>query len=256
MKLHFKKIGEGQPFIILHGLFGSGDNWATFAKNLAVHGYAVYLVDLRNHGHSGWDDIHDYCHMASDVHELIAAEQLKDVILLGHSMGGKAAMQLAIDFTDDIQKLIVADITPRYYPPHHQTILKGLLSLDFDEIKTRNDADKQLALTIDDLSTRQFLLKNLYWKEPDKLAFRFNLQSISIQIENVGAVINSETPIEIPSLFIGGEKSNYILPADHSIIKQLFNKAEIITISNAGHWIHADQPALLLNGIISFLQQH
>ncbi len=255
MKLHFKKIGEGQPFIILHGLFGSGDNWATFAKNLSKNDYAVYLVDLRNHGHSGWDDCHDYKHMASDVHELIVSEQLKDVIMLGHSMGGKAAMQLAIDFTTDIQKLIVADITPRYYPPHHQTILNGLLALDFNEIKTRNDADKQLALTIDDLSTRQFLLKNLYWKESDKLAFRFNLKALSQEIENVGATIESENASEIPSLFISGEKSNYILITDHDIIKQLFSHAEIITIPNAGHWIHADQPFLLLNSIISFLQK-
>lgn len=255
MKLHFKKIAEGKPVIILHGLFGSGDNWATFAKHLAEKGFAVYITDLRNHGHSDWDDVHDYKHMATDVHEMIQAEQLNDVVLIGHSMGGKAAMQVAVDFPGELKKLVVADIAPRYYEQHHQSIIKGLQSLDFNQLKTRGEADKQLALYIDDTGTRQFLLKNIYWKENDQLALRFNLEVLSKEIENVGEEINSDRPIEIPTLFIAGEKSKYISEKDHDDIHKMFSNAEIISIPNAGHWIHADQPELLLKSVISFLQE-
>ncbi|MEP7263960.1 MAG: alpha/beta fold hydrolase [Bacteroidota bacterium] len=254
MKLHFKKIGEGRPVIILHGLFGSGDNWATFAKHLAENNFAVYITDLRNHGHSEWDIAHDYKHMAADVHEMIEDEILQNVTLIGHSMGGKAAMQVAVDFPGDLHKLIVADIAPRFYEQHHQSILKGLQSLNFDQLKTRGEADKQLSLYIDDIGTRQFLLKNLYWKENDKLALRFNLEVLSKEIENVGKEITSEKAIEIPTLFIAGEKSKYISEGDHTAIHKIFPNAEIITIPGAGHWIHADQPEVLLKSVISFLQ--
>lgn len=253
MKLHFNKTGNGQPFLILHGLFGSGDNWTTFARTLSTHGFEVFTVDLRNHGRSEWNDKHDYSGMASDVYELITTENLKDVIVLGHSMGGKVAMTLAVNHPSVVQKLIVADIGPKYYKPHHQQILAGLLSLDFQTIKTRGEADKILADKISDMGTRQFLLKNLYWKTDTELAFRFNLPVLNNQIEEVGREIISEHSVETPSLFIGGSKSHYILKEDHDGIKKLFPSSEIIYIPEAGHWIHADQPALLLEAVLSFL---
>jgi len=253
MKLHFNKTGNGQPILILHGLFGSGDNWTTFARTLSTHGFEVFTVDLRNHGRSEWNEIHDYSGMASDVYELISAENLKDVIVIGHSMGGKVAMTLAVEYPSVLQKLIVADIGPKYYKPHHQQILAGLLSLDFQTIKTRGEADNLLAEKIADVGTRQFLLKNLYWKTDTELAFRFNLQVLNSQIEEVGKEIITEEPVKIPSLFIGGSESHYILKEDREAIKKVFSNSEIIYIDNAGHWIHADQPALLLEAVLSFL---
>lgn len=255
MKLHFNKTGEGQPLIILHGLFGSGDNWTTFARNIASHGFVVYTIDLRNHGRSEWSDEHNYKVMSTDVHEMIVSENLQHAIVLGHSMGGKVTMQLAIDFPESVEKIIVADIGPRYYEPHHQQILKGLNALDFNAVKTRNEAEKELALYIDDVGTRQFLLKNLYWKTDAELAYRFNLDALTNNIEEVGKEIISSQPVSIPALFIGGERSNYIKPEDHTSIKNIFPNSEIITIPNAGHWIHADQPALLMEAVLKFVQK-
>ena len=253
MKLYFNKTGSGQPLIILHGLFGSGDNWTTFARNIVSHGFCVYMVDLRNHGRSGWDSEHNYKVMAADVMELIEAEQLQNVVVLGHSMGGKVTMQLAIDFPGSVEKIIVADIGPRYYEPHHQQILKGLQSLDFNKIKTRGEAEDQLALYIDDIGTRQFLLKNLYWKTDTELAIRFNLSVLNDKAEEVGKEIIASQPVTIPALFIAGEKSNYLHEEDNQLIKKLFPNSEIISIPGAGHWIHADQPALLMEAVLQFL---
>jgi esterase len=255
MKLYFNKTGAGQPLIILHGLFGSGDNWTTFARSIASHGFCVYMTDLRNHGRSGWSDEHNYSVMAADVMELIHAEQLQHVVVLGHSMGGKVTMQLAVDFPDAVEKIIVADIGPQHYGPHHQQILQGLLSLDFSKIKSRGEADEQLALYIEDTGTRQFLLKSLYWKTDTELALRFNLEVLNKKIEEVGKEITSSQPISVPALFIAGEKSNYLKPDDEQDIRLLFPNSEIIFIPGAGHWIHADQPALLMEAVLKFLKR-
>ena len=169
MQLHFKKIGEGKPFIILHGLFGSGDNLQSFARSLSTHGFAVYLVDLRNHGHSPHAEEHNYKVMSADVAELIQLENLQQPIVLGHSMGGKVAMQLAIDHPALLSKLIVVDMTPQTYPLQQQKIIDALNSVDLNLARTRGEAEKKLAEQIDDNVTRQFLLKNLYWKENDQL---------------------------------------------------------------------------------------
>jgi esterase len=254
MKLHFKKFGEGSPVIILHGLFGSGDNWTTFGKKLSEYSFAAYLIDLRNHGHSPWG-AYSYRLMADDVFEFVNDNQLHNPVLLGHSMGGKTAMQFAIQQSKILSALIVADIAPRYYKPHHQLILKALSEAGL-EPKSRKDAETILSKYISDTGTRQFLLKNLYWKTPDQLAWRFNLNLLMNEIESTGNEITSDMPVNIPVLFVKGERSDYILKEDEKTIFKLFPKAEIEEVKDSGHWIHADQPDLLLQIVLRFLNNN
>jgi esterase len=254
MKLFFRKLGEGQPMIILHGLFGQSDNWQTLAKQFAEK-YQVYTVDLRNHGHSPHSDEWNYSVMSADLFELINDNDLKEVILIGHSLGGKVAMQLALDHPEKLSKLIVADMAPKYYPPHHDKIIAGLKSIDFDLIKTRKEADEQLSKYINDFGTKQFLLKNLYWKDENKLAWRFNLNAIAKNIEAVGETFATDAKqCILPTLFLRGERSKYILDEDVPQIEKLFPHYELKTIAAAGHWIHADQPKAFYDAVIDFIK--
>ncbi len=255
MKLHFKKTGEGKPFIILHGLFGSGDNWMTFARALAEEGYSVYQVDLRNHGHSPHAALHNNKEMSQDVFELIQSNNLKDVVVLGHSMGGKVAMQLAIDHRESIASLIVVDILPHYYPVHHRTILDALLSVDIDHVQSRDEAEQQLGINIKEQSARQFLMKNLYRKEDKHFGWRFNLTVLNEQIESVGEAVESSIAVDLHVLFIKGGDSNYIKEGELIDSKKIFPKAELAIIENAGHWVHADQPVKLLEVVMNFLHR-
>lgn len=252
MQLNFKKIGEGTPLIILHGLFGSLDNWMTIAKELGKD-FEVYIVDARNHGQSPHNHVFNYRVMVEDLKEFIEEHQVINPIILGHSMGGKTAMQFAINYPHLLSKLIVADIAPKAYPIHHDLIINSLKSLNFDEIKTRKEAEDKLAQYIFDLSTRQFLLKNLYWVEPTKLAFRFNLEVISKNIDEVGAEIKFTSPFYQHTLFIRGDQSNYILDSDFEQIVTIFPNAQVKTIENSGHWVHAENPLAFLKVVKAFL---
>lgn len=252
MQLNYKKVGEGNPLIILHGLFGSLDNWMTIAKELGKD-FEVYIVDARNHGQSPHDEVFNYQIMVEDLKEFIEEHQMISPIILGHSMGGKTAMQFAVDYPHLLSKLIVADIAPKAYPIHHDLIINSLKSLDFNVIKTRKEAEDKLAQYIFDLSTRQFLLKNLYWKEQGLLAFRFNLDTISKNIDEVGAEIEFITPFYQHTLFIRGDKSNYILDSDFEQIFTIFPNAQIKTIENSGHWVHAENPVEFLYLVKAFL---
>jgi esterase len=252
MQLNYKKVGEGVPLIILHGLFGSLDNWMGIAKTLGEH-FEVYILDARNHGQSPHDNEFDYEVMADDLYEFIQEHQIINPIVLGHSMGGKTAMQFAMNYPDVLAKLIVADIAPKAYPVHHRQIIDGLLSLDFNKIKSRAEADEELSKHISDLSVRQFLLKNLYWIEKEKLAWRFNLPVINQHIEIVGKGLNNIHSFLQPTLFIRGEKSNYILDSDVEEIKRIFPNSEVRTIANSGHWIHAEQPQAFMQIVSDFL---
>ena len=255
MKLFFRKSGEGKPVIILHGLFGLSDNWQTIGKQLVQNGFEVYLVDLRNHGSSPHISEFNYDVLSKDVLELIEQENIISPALLGHSLGGKTAMQFALHYPEKISSPIVVDIAPRYYQPHHQEVLNGLFSVNLDTIKSRGEAEKILSAKIGDVGTRQFLLKNLYWKEPNKLDWKFNLKGIADNIENVGEEIKAETTFDKPTLFIKGEKSNYINEYDTASIKKLFPVSKILTAPNAGHWVHAEKPEWLLENVLSFLNQ-
>lgn len=252
MKLNYKKVGVGNPLIILHGLFGSLDNWMGIAKTLGEH-FEVYVVDARNHGQSFHSEEFDYEVMADDLYEFIQEHQIVNSVVLGHSMGGKTAMQFAMNYPDKLSKLIVVDIAPKSYPIHHRQIIDGLLFLDFDVLKTRTEADIELGKYIEDISVRQFLLKNLYWVEKDKLRWRFNLDVINKQIEVIGKGLNNIHQFNLPTLFVRGERSNYILDSDIESIHSIFNKAELKTVSDSGHWVHAENQLEFLKTIINFL---
>jgi pimeloyl-ACP methyl ester carboxylesterase len=253
MELHYRILGEGQPFIILHGLFGISDNWQTIAKKLSEK-YKVVLVDQRNHGHSGHSEEWNYKAMSKDLHELISKENLSQCILMGHSMGGKAAMQFAFDHPDELSKLIVVDIGPKQYPVHQRDIVDALKTVDLSVLKSRKEVDDHMATLISDYGTRQFLLKNLYWANDTQLAWRFNLDVIDKNLAVVGNPIESETDhSDIDTLFIRGSKSNYIKDEDFEGIKKLFPSSKIETVEGAGHWVHADKPVELLNIIQQFL---
>lgn len=251
MQLNYKKVGEGEPLIILHGLFGSLDNWMTLSKKLGEQ-FEVFIVDARNHGFSPHSDIFNYEVMADDLLEFIEEHQIVDPIILGHSMGGKTAMQFAMSYPDKLSKLIIADIAPKPYPVHHDVILEGMFALDFNIITSRKAADEELAKHIPDLSTRQFILKNLYWAAKGKLAWKFNLPVINDNIEMVGFELNNIKPFNKPTLFIRGTKSNYILESDYPKIKSIFLNSTIESIES-GHWVHAENPERFLELLNNFL---
>mgnify|MGYP000899895319 CR=1 FL=1 len=252
MELFYKKIGHGHPLIVMHGLMGMLDNWATPAKVLAQH-FEVYLVDQRNHGHSPHSDDFSYQEMSDDLYEFIITHQLEGANILGHSMGGKTAMKFAQNYPLLLNKLIVADIAPRAYEVHHEQILAGLLAVELKIIHKRSDADKILKQYVSEVGVRQFLLKNLYWPEKGRLAWRFNLNVISETIEQIGEAIN-DRQYDGETLFIRGERSNYIQDSDKEMIDIYFPNAEIETIANAGHWVHAEQPDHFLECILDFLK--
>ncbi len=253
MLLHSNIIGEGSPFIILHGFLGMGDNWKTLAKRFSTQGYQVHLVDQRNHGRSFHCDTFSYDVMVEDLKKYCDHYNLKELVLLGHSMGGKTAMQFSAMYPELVAKLIVADIAPKFYPLHHQEILKALSSLDFSIVKTRKVADEVLLKYIQNKGIRMFLAKNLYWKFQDQLALRINLPVLIKNIDEVGKALDKDCIYEGDSLFLKGENSNYIEASDEDLIFKHFPKAKIETISNAGHWLHAENLPDFYNEVINFL---
>ena len=254
MILHSRIEGNGKPFVILHGFLGMSDNWKTLGSQFADVGYEVHMLDMRNHGKSFHSDEFSYDAMANDVKLYCEHHNLKNIILLGHSMGGKTAMLLATLHPELIEKLIIADIGPKFYPQHHQTILEGLNAIDFSKQPSRSEVEEIFSKYITDFGTRQFLLKSLYWKEKEQLAFRFNLEVFNKKIEEIGKALPIENIFEKPTLFLRGSKSNYILDEDFETIKYHFPNSEIKTISNAGHWLHAENPKDFYIETMSFLK--
>jgi pimeloyl-ACP methyl ester carboxylesterase len=252
MKLFYRELGEGQPIVILHGVFGSSDNWLTPAKVLSQN-HKVYLIDQRNHGHSPKSDVFNNVVMADDLAEFMEEHFIADPIVIGHSMGGKVAMNYAKKHEENLKKLIVVDISPKYYPPHHQKILAGLNAIDLKQLKSRQDADEILKQFEPEIGVRQFLLKNLYRNEQGEFDWRINLPVISEKIENVGEALDESAKINIPTLFIRGEKSNYIKPENEEMIRRIFKNYKIVTVEGAGHWVQAEQPEKFLNAVQSFL---
>lgn len=255
MNLHSKIIGEGRPLLILHGFLGMSDNWKTLGNQFAENGFQVHLIDQRNHGKSFHSENFDYEYLSDDLLNYMNAHSISRGILLGHSMGGKTVMQFACSYPDKVEKLIVADIAPKYYPPHHQDIINGLLSLNFDEIKSRLEADKKLGEQLTNFGIRQFLLKNLYWVEKGKLGFRFNLDVLQDKMEEIGENINTVDTFIGETLFLRGDKSEYILYNDFDAIKKHFPNAIIDTVSNAGHWLHAENPKEFFKNTLAFLNR-
>ncbi len=251
MKLNFRKIGDGDPIVILHGVFGSSDNWQTVGKALA-ESYSVYLVDLRNHGLSPHDNEMNYQAMAGDVRELIEDEKIKPH-LIGHSMGGKVAMELACSAPNMLKSLIVVDIAPKYYPPHHQEILESFKTLDIKSLGSRKEADDELSKKLTNPGVRQFILKNLGRNENDDFEWKINYKAIEKNIDKIGEGLSQAKSFAGETLFINGSKSDYIQKDDEKLILKHFPKAEIKTIEGAGHWVHAEKPKETTDLIQTFL---
>ena len=242
MILHSQIIGEGKPMLILHGFLGMGDNWKTLGNKFAEKGYEIHLVDQRNHGRSFHSEDFSYPDIVEDIKRYCEHHKLEDIVLLGHSMGGKSAMLFAVTYPEKVSKLFIADIGPKKYPQHHQDILKALSSLDFSKIKTRGEADKVLSEYVPEVGTRLFLLKNLYWIEKRQLGLRINLPVLVNRIEEVGKALPEEMIYNGETLFLRGSRSGYIEDIDEIVIKKHFPRSEIVTVSNAGHWLHAENP--------------
>ena len=251
--LHSNIIGSGTPLLILHGFLGMSDNWKTHGKNLAELGYEVHLVDQRNHGHSFHSDAFSYEVMVEDLKAYCSEKGLNEIILLGHSMGGKTAMLFATQYPNKVSKLIIADISPRFYPVHHDTILEGLSALDFNTISSRSEADAELSSYISDVGTRQFLLKNLYWVSKGQLGLRLNLAVLRDLVAEVGEPLPTYATFNKPTLFLRGDRSEYIGVGDETIIKNHFPNAQIVTIANAGHWLHAENPNDFFEALVKFV---
>lgn len=241
MKLHSKVKGKGEPLIILHGFLGMGDNWKTLANAYSKEGYEVHLVDQRNHGRSPHDEAFSYDLLAEDLNDYFKEKDLESASIIGHSMGGKTAMRFATLYPEQLNKLIIVDIAPKYYAPHYQQILEGLSKISEAKLTSRTDADELLSEYISEKPVRQFLLKNLYWKTQDELNLRLHLEALKQNIEEVGKGLPQNAKYSGETLFIKGGRSDYITENDTSDISSHFQNFEIKVIKNAGHWVHAEK---------------
>lgn len=254
MGLHYKKYGEGKDYlVILHGLFGSLDNWQSLGKEFGKN-FTTYIVDQRNHGKSPHFDEHNYSSMAADLKAFLEQQEIGETHLLGHSMGGKTVMQFAIQDPQFVKKMIVADIAPKYYAPHHQDVLSALESVDFLLHTDRKKVQAKIEESISDKNIVQFLMKGLTWVDKDKLGWKFNLKVLIEKIENIGAELEGFAYFTNPTLFLRGENSTYITLDDIDTIEEIFPMAQYSTIENAGHWMHAENPKHFLKEALNFLK--
>jgi esterase len=252
VQLHFKQLGHGEPLVLLHGLFGSADNWFGVAPKLAEK-FHVLIPDLRNHGQSPHHAEMDYPLMAADVEKLFAAQKIESAHVIGHSMGGKVAMQFALDFPARVKKLVVVDMAPRAYQRAHDYIFEALLALDLKSFQTRPPLEEALAPQIPSLNLRRFLLKNLGRDEQGIFFWKMNLRGVAENYSRIGEVLSPQNYFEKPTLFIRGGKSDYITGADEVEIRRLFPAMKIQTIEAANHWVHADAPEEFLRMTLGFL---
>jgi pimeloyl-ACP methyl ester carboxylesterase len=250
--LYSREFGAGDPVIILHGLFGFSDNWQTIAKGLADHRLVV-TPDLRNHGRSAHLPTHTYPEMAEDLRVFMEEKWMFSAAVIGHSMGGKVAMQLALTHPDMVEKLVVVDMEPGPADDNHSDIFDALLAMDLSKMTDRKEAEHFLAERIPDLGTRQFLLKNITREDHGAFAWKMNLPVLWKYFPDILAAVSGDHPFDKPTLFVRGSRSNYIKDEDWPGVKKLFPQAELITIEGAGHWVHADKPQELLAVLKDFL---
>ena len=253
--LHSKIYGEERtetPLLVFHGLFGMLDNWGSFGKEFGEL-MPTHLLDLRNHGRSFHSDSMTHDDLANDILNYLDAHNIQKANLLGHSLGGKAVMQFAINFPERVEKLIVVDISPKAYPPHHQGIIKALQSVDFNKVESRQDVENVLGEYIHEKFVIQFLMKNLYWTEDKKLAWRFNLETLASKYTEFVSNAIKFGVFSGPTLFIAGANSNYILPQDEFLIRQQFPNYKLIKIKNAAHWVQANNPVDFNAAVKDFL---
>lgn len=252
MQLHFEKSGEGEPLVMLHGLFGSLDNLGAIGRILENH-FTTYRLDLRNHGRSPHADRMSFAEMAEDVLEFLDRESLQSPFMFGHSLGGKVAMELACKHPERIKKLIVADIAPVTYPAHHNEILEGLASVQLNQVRTRKDADQQLAKFVDEAPIRQFILKSLERDQAGNYSWRMNVPALVNCYDDLRLAVCENGQYSGPTLFLRGEKSNYIAERNKAEIAEKFPASEIVTVAGASHWLHAEKPQEIADSVIGFL---
>ncbi len=255
MHLNYLKSGSGPSLIVLHGLFGMLDNWKTLGRQLEAY-FTVYLVDQRNHGKSPHTAEHSYQLMADDLKEFMEQQNISSAFLLGHSMGGKTAMQFALNYPEMVEKLIVVDMGIKRYPSGHDHVFDAIHTVDLGKVHSRNDAEKMLMEFIETEGTRLFILKNLT-REPDgTYHWKFNPDALTNNFESeILAPVYVSGKFDKPTLFIRGARSEYILDADWEAIQDVFPNAKLFTIEQAGHWVHADEPAKLFDAVLGFLKK-
>lgn len=264
MKLFFRKEGTGTPLVIVHGLYGSSDNWLNIGKRLAEK-HTVFMIDQRNHGRTGFANTHTFNDLKNDLNQFFETQKIEKATILGHSMGGKAAMWFAADYPEKVEKLVIADIAPKNYLLLkddsqfylHQNILLAMQEIDFSQVLTRNHVDEFLAEKIDDARIRQFLLKNVEKnKKTKRFQWRVNAEVLYDYLEEIVSGVNKSwlddrIPItNYPVIFIRGMLSNYILPEDEELIKEIYPEARIVDIQDAGHWLHAEQPEKFMEAVM------
>jgi esterase len=253
--LHSRILGKGEPLLIFHGFLGMGDNWKTLGSQFSTD-FEVHLIDQRNHGRSFHSEDFDYELLVADLLHYMKAHNLTKVNLLGHSMGGKTVMLFAVNYPKLVSKLIVADISPRYYPPHHHDILEALNAVDFSIQKSRNEIEAIFKEYIPEFGVRQFLLKNVTRRSKDTFGYRFNLESLTENYEEITMALPSLTQFEGKTLFLSGERSGYISDDDVALIDAHFPNNKIVIIKNGGHWLHADNPTDFYIEVFQFLSKY
>lgn len=251
MNLFFRKAGAGKPLIILHGLFGSSDNWFSLSKVFSEQ-FTVYTIDQRNHGQSPQSDDFNYRLLTEDLEQFIVDHNIQSPIIIGHSMGGKTAMNLAIKRPELVSELIVVDIAPKAYPVHHAQILEGLNSISLPQLGSRNEADTLLARYVPEADVRQFLLKNLTRDSEGKFNWKINLSAIDMHLEELGESMQYQGTFSKPTLFVKGARSSYFKEADDMLIKKFFPNAKVETL-DTGHWVQAEKPQEFVATVLNFL---
>lgn len=243
MELFYRKTGTGRPLVLLHGLFGSGDNWLTLASKMK--GFEVWLPDFRNHGSSPWTEEFSIPLLAMDIVEFLDRHRLEKPVLAGHSLGGKTAMEVALAHPDRVGALAVLDMAPRAYEPKYSPFVPLMKSIDVSALAHRRDAQTILEKEID-TPTVQFLLKNLVAAEEGNFRWRLNLDALAAHYGEIWKPLAPGRTSDLPALFLKGENSDYIQPGDEGLIREFFPRAEVHPVSRAGHWLHAENPGEVL----------
>jgi esterase len=255
MELNYKSYGSGKPLIVLHGLFGMLDNWQTFAKSMA-NSYEVFLLDIRNHGRSPHTDEMNYNLMARDVYEFLEEQNIFSANILGHSMGGKIAIQFAVFYPGFVDKLIIADMFPKVYKGQkdHQNIFQAIDAVNKGHFKSRADAEEAVAKVIPEDKIAMLMFKNLAWSEDEHIIWKFNAVAIKNEYQNLLTNIKISEPIKAPTLFLKGGNSDYLTNDDIASLPCMFDNYKVESIPNAGHWLHVDQPDIFRKKVTDFLK--
>jgi pimeloyl-ACP methyl ester carboxylesterase len=255
VQLAFQRTGTpgNPPIVILHGFLGMADNWRSHALRLGEQ-YDVWCLDLRNHGRSPHTPVFDYPSMAADVARLCQENDLRNLILVGHSMGGKVAMEYLRQHSDRVSRLIVADMSPRAYTPHHEAVLAALQAVNLEQIANRAEAEAAMTRHLPDVTTVQFLLKSLARTPEGRFEWRFNLPVVARQYANIIAGIEPyPAPLALPTLFIRGGNSHYVDEPGLELAHRMFSQLQVHTLPGVGHWVHAEAPEPFLQAVLQFI---